>query len=52
MTMNKPTLCSQAHLQVAQAKKKIKTCKRASDFPANTTAFQDGFRIAHAQKTK
>jgi hypothetical protein len=29
-----------------------KACKRASVFPAHLTAFQDGFRIAHAQKNK
>jgi len=29
---------------------KPKACKRASAFPALVTAFQDGFRIAHAQK--
>jgi len=29
-----------------------KACKRASAFPAHVTAFQDGFRIAHAQKNK
>ena len=29
-----------------------KACKRASDSPARVTAFQDGFRIAHAQKNK
>lgn len=29
-----------------------KACKRASAFPARVTAFQDGFRIAHAQKNK
>lgn len=31
---------------------KPKACKRASAFPARVTAFQDGLRIAHAQKTK
>ena len=31
---------------------KPKACKRASAFPARVTAFQDGFRIAHAQKNK
>jgi len=31
---------------------KPKACKRASAFPAHVTAFQDGFRIAHAQKNK
>jgi len=31
---------------------KPKACKRASAFPALVTAFQDGFRIAHAQKNK
>jgi hypothetical protein len=29
-----------------------KACKRAYAFPARVTAFQDGFRIAHAQKNK
>jgi len=29
-----------------------KACKRASAFPARVTAFQNGFRIAHAQKNK
>ncbi len=29
-----------------------KASKRASAFPAHVTAFQDGFRIAHAQKNK
>ena len=29
-----------------------KACKRASAFPAHVTAFQVGFRIAHAQKNK
>jgi len=29
---------------------KPKACKRASAFPAHVTAFQDGFRIAHAKK--
>jgi len=29
-----------------------KACKRASVSPARVTAFQDGFRIAHAQKNK
>lgn len=28
---------------------KPKACKRASAFLARVTAFQDGFRIAHAQ---
>ncbi|HAM98838.1 MAG TPA: hypothetical protein DCQ26_09535 [Marinilabiliales bacterium] len=27
-----------------------KACKRASASPARVTAFQDGFRITHAQK--
>ena len=31
---------------------KPKACKRASAFPAHVTAFQGGFRIAHAQKNK
>jgi hypothetical protein len=31
---------------------KPKACKRASAFPAHVTAFQDGFRVAHAQKNK
>ncbi len=31
---------------------KPKACKRASAFPAHVTAFQDGFRIAQAKKTK
>jgi hypothetical protein len=31
---------------------KPKACKRASAFPAQVTTFQDGFRIAHAQKNK
>jgi len=31
---------------------KPKVCKRASASPAHVTAFQDGFRIAHAQKNK
>ena len=31
---------------------KLKAYKRASAFPAHVTAFQDGFRIAHAQKNK
>ncbi|HAQ19881.1 MAG TPA: hypothetical protein DCR40_11710 [Prolixibacteraceae bacterium] len=31
---------------------KPKACKRASASPAHVTAFQDGFRIAHAQKNK
>ena len=31
---------------------KPKACKRASASPARVTAFQDGFRIAHAQKNK
>ena len=31
---------------------KPKACKRASDSPARVTAFQDGFRIAHAQQNK
>jgi len=29
-----------------------KACKRASASPTRVTAFQDGFRIAHAQKNK
>ena len=29
-----------------------KACKRAFAFPARVTAFQGGFRIAHAQKNK
>jgi len=29
---------------------KPKACKRASAFPTRVTAFQDGLRIAHAQK--
>jgi len=29
-----------------------KACKRASASPAQATAFQDGFRIVHAQKNK
>ena len=31
---------------------KPKACKRASASPARVTAFQDGFRNAHAQKNK
>ena len=31
---------------------KPKACKRASASPARVSAFQDGFRIAHAQKNK
>jgi len=31
---------------------KPKACKIASASPAQVTAFQDGFRIAHAQKNK
>ncbi|MBN2767021.1 MAG: hypothetical protein JXR27_11670, partial [Paludibacteraceae bacterium] len=31
---------------------KPKACKRAYAYPARVTAFQDGFRIAHAQKNK
>jgi len=31
---------------------KPKAYKRASAFPTHVTAFQDGFRIAHAQKNK
>jgi hypothetical protein len=31
---------------------KPKACKRASASPAHVTAFQVGFRIAHAQKNK
>jgi len=31
---------------------KPKAYKRASAFPAQVTAFQDGFSIAHAQKNK
>jgi len=31
---------------------KPKACKRASASPAQVTAFQVGFRIAHAQKNK
>ena len=31
---------------------KPKACKRAYDLPTRLTAFQDGFRIAHAQKNK
>lgn len=31
---------------------KPKAYKRASAFSARVTAFQDGFRIAHAQKNK
>lgn len=31
---------------------KPKAFKRASAFPTQVTAFQDGFRIAHAQKNK
>ncbi|MGE0079303.1 MAG: hypothetical protein AB7S48_15695 [Bacteroidales bacterium] len=31
---------------------KPKACKRASASPARATAFQDGLRIAHAQKNK
>jgi len=31
---------------------KPKAFKRASTFPARVTAFQTGFRIAHAQKNK
>ena len=31
---------------------KPKACKRASASPARVTAFQDGFRIAPAQKNK
>lgn len=31
---------------------KPKACKRASAFPARVPAFQDGFRIALAQKNK
>ena len=31
---------------------KPKACKRAYASPARVTAFQDGFRIAHAQKNK
>lgn len=36
----------------AQANAQNKACKRASASPARVTAFQDGFRIAHAQKNK
>ncbi len=31
---------------------KPKASKRASAFPTHLTAFQSGFRIAHAQKNK
>lgn len=31
---------------------KPKACKRASASSVRVTAFQDGFRIAHAQKNK
>jgi len=31
---------------------KPKACKRASASPAQVNAFQDGLRIAHAQKNK
>jgi len=31
---------------------KPKACKRASAFSAHITAFQDGFRIAHAKKNE
>ena len=31
---------------------KPKACKRAYASPARVTAFQDGFRFAHAQKNK
>jgi len=31
---------------------KPKACKRAYASPAHVTAFQDGFRIAYAQKNK
>jgi len=31
---------------------KPKACKRAYALPTHVTAFQDGFRIAHAQKNK
>ena len=31
---------------------KPKACKRASASPARVTAFQDSFRVAHAQKNK
>lgn len=36
----------------AKISKAKKACKRAFAFPAQVTAFQDGFRIAHAQKNK
>ena len=39
-------------LQAATSNAETKACKRASAFPAHVTAFQDGFRIAHAQKNK
>ena len=31
---------------------KPKACKRASAFTSHVTAFEGGFRIAHAQKNK
>jgi len=43
---------SSAHLQAPRANSSTKACKRASASPAHVTAFQDGFRIAHAQKNK
>jgi hypothetical protein len=39
----------QAHLKTAQANASIKFLKELAK-PAQVTAFQDGFRIAHAQK--
>ncbi len=41
----------QAHLKTAPANASIKFLKELAK-PAHVTAFQDGFRIAHAQKNK
>jgi hypothetical protein len=48
---NQPTVVS-TFASPHEPKLKPKAYKRASASPARVTAFQDGFRIAHAQKNK
>ena len=48
---NQPTVVSTFASPLKPALKP-KACKRASASPAQVTAFQVGFRIAHAQKNK
>ncbi len=51
MTKSQPTVVS-TFASPHEPTLKPKACKRASASPAHVTAFQGGFRIAHAQKNK